>query len=95
MPGSECDHAWSLNLPMKPTPLRVLFVDSSDSEAERLLDGLRLADLIGGERRAALAAVDESTLISILDRAAAVAAITCSRPGADPPMLAELDAALS
>ncbi len=28
---------------MRPTPLRILFVDSSDSEAERLLDGLRQA----------------------------------------------------
>jgi fructokinase len=68
-------------------------VGAGDSFTGGLLDGLRRADLIGGVRRDALAAVDESTLISILDDAALVAAITCSRPGANPPTRAEVEAA--
>jgi fructokinase len=70
-------------------------VGAGDSFTSGLLDGLRRANLIGGERRDALASTDEATLVSILDRAAQVAAITCSRPGADPPTRAEVDAMLT
>jgi len=70
-------------------------VGAGDSYTSGLLDGLRRADLVGGMRRDALAAADESTLISILDRAALIAAITCSRSGADPPTRAEVDAVLA
>jgi fructokinase len=70
-------------------------VGAGDSFTSGLLDGLHRADLIGGARRAALAAIDESTLVSVVDSAALVAAITCSRPGADPPTRAEVDAALA
>ena len=63
--------------------------------SEGVLEGLARADLIGGPRRDALATTDESTLVSVLDRAALVAAITCSRPGADPPTRAEVDAVLA
>jgi fructokinase len=68
-------------------------VGAGDSFTSGLLDGLRRADLIGGSRRDALAAIDESTLVSVVDAAALVAAITCSRPGADPPTRTEVDAA--
>jgi fructokinase len=68
-------------------------VGAGDSFTSGLLDGLRRADLLGGPRRDALAAIDESSLISVLDAASLVAAITCSRPGADPPTLAEVEAA--
>ncbi|MCW2537614.1 MAG: Ribokinase [Modestobacter sp.] len=68
-------------------------VGAGDSFTSGLLDGLRRADLIGGPRREALAAIDESSLISLLDAASLIAAITCSRPGADPPTLAEVEAA--
>ena len=67
-------------------------VGAGDSFTSGLLDGLRRADLIGGARRDALAAIDEATLATVLDEAALIAAITCSRPGADPPTRAELDA---
>jgi fructokinase len=67
-------------------------VGAGDSFTSGLLDGLRRADLVGGSHRDALAAVDQSTLVSVLDAAALVAAITCSRPGADPPTRAEVDA---
>jgi fructokinase len=70
-------------------------VGAGDSYTSGLLEGLARADLIGGARRDALATTDESTLVSVLDRAALVAAITCSRPGADPPTRAEVDAVLA
>jgi fructokinase len=70
-------------------------VGAGDSFTSGLLDGLRRADLIGSERREKLSAVDESSLVSILDDASLVAAITCSRPGANPPTRAEVEAAKS
>ena len=70
-------------------------VGAGDSFTSGLLDGLHRADLIGGPRRDALAAIDQATLDSVLEEAAMVAAITCSRPGADPPTRAEVDAALA
>jgi fructokinase len=70
-------------------------VGAGDSFTSGLLDGLRRADLIGGPRRESLAAIDESSLVSVLDAASLIAAITCSRPGADPPTRAEVDAAAS
>ena len=66
-------------------------VGAGDSFTAGLLDGLVRADLLGADRREALAAVDEATLGAVLDEASRVAAITCSRPGTDPPTRAELD----
>jgi fructokinase len=68
-------------------------VGAGDSFSSGLLDGLRRADLLGGLRRDALSQIDRATLLSIVDAAAMVAAITCSRPGANPPTREELDAA--
>jgi fructokinase len=68
-------------------------VGAGDSFTAGLLEGLCRADLIGGARRQALAAIDEATLTSVVDAAALAAAITCSRPGAEPPTQAEIDAA--
>ncbi|RBY79561.1 carbohydrate kinase [Geodermatophilus sp. TF02-6] len=68
-------------------------VGAGDSFTSGLLDGLRRADLLGGSRRGALAEIDEASLVSVLDEAGLIAAITCSRPGADPPTRAEVDAA--
>ena len=76
--------------PARPIEL-VDTVGAGDSFTAGLLDGLAGADLLGGGRRAALAAVDEATLTSVVDEAGRVAAITCSRPGTDPPTRAELD----
>jgi fructokinase len=70
-------------------------VGAGDSFTSGLLDGLHRADLVGGARRDALATIDEATLGSIVDAAALTAAITCSKPGADPPTRAEVDAALA
>ena len=70
-------------------------VGAGDAFTAGMLDGLARADLLGGPRRAALAEVDAPTLIGVLDRAGLVAALTCSRPGADPPTRVELDGASS
>jgi fructokinase len=70
-------------------------VGAGDSFTSGLLDGLQRADLIGGARREALVAIDHATLQSVVDEAALIGAITCSRPGADPPTRTELDNALA
>jgi fructokinase len=70
-------------------------VGAGDSFTSGLLDGLHRADLIGAARRDALAAIDAATLDSVVEEAALIAAITCSRPGAEPPTRAELDATLA
>lgn len=68
-------------------------VGAGDSFMAGLVDGLWGAGLLGAERRAALRAVDDATLARVLERCARIAAITVSRPGADPPTIAELDPA--
>lgn len=74
-----------------PRPVQVAdTVGAGDSLMGALIDGLWDAQLLGAEHRDALHAVDAPLLRRILDHAAAVAAITCSRPGADPPSRAEL-----
>jgi fructokinase len=84
----------TLELRRPATPIDLVdTVGAGDSFTSGLLDGLRRADLIGGARRKALTAIDESSLVSILDEASLVAAITCSRPGANPPTKAEVEAA--
>jgi len=85
-----------LELHRRAVPLDLVdTVGAGDSFTSGLLDGLHRADLVGGARRDALAAIDEATLGSVVDAAALIAAITCSRPGADPPTRAEVDAALA
>ena len=85
-----------LELHRRAVPIELVdTVGAGDSFTSGLLDGLHRADLIGGARRDALAAIDEATLGSVVDAAALIAAITCSRPGADPPTRAEVDAALA
>lgn len=68
-------------------------VGAGDAFTAGLVDGLRLAGLLGGDRLDALASVETVTLRAALHRAGTVAALTCTRPGADPPTLAELSAA--
>jgi fructokinase len=70
-------------------------VGAGDSFTSGLLDGLHRADLVGAARRDALAGIERATLESVVEEAALIAAITCSRPGADPPTRAELDAAFA
>jgi fructokinase len=83
-----------LELDRPATPIDLVdTVGAGDSFTAGLLDGLGRADLIGGVRRDALARIDESSLLSVLDEASLIASITCSRPGADPPTWAEVETA--
>jgi fructokinase len=60
-------------------------VGAGDAFTAGLLAALDRRGLLGGTNRPALTAVGAATLAEIIDEAAVVAAITCSRPGADPP----------
>jgi fructokinase len=65
-------------------------VGAGDSLAAGLLSGLLAAGITD---RAALEGLDDARLFDLVDDAALVAALTCTRVGADPPTRAELDAA--
>jgi fructokinase len=94
--GGAGVYAISRNVELQRPAIPIDLVDTvgaGDSFTSGLLDGLRRADLIGAARREALAAIDQATLEDVVDEAAQIAAITCSRPGADPPTRAQLDAA--
>lgn len=65
-------------------------VGAGDSFMGALIDGLAAADLLGADRRAALRDVDPAVLRGVLERCAAVAAVTVSRAGANPPWREEL-----
>ncbi len=67
-------------------------IGAGDSFCAAMLDGLRRADLLGAERREALRALPLDAWRDIIARANRAAAITVSRPGANPPTEAELDA---
>ena len=61
-------------------------IGAGDTFAAALVDGL----LGRGVRRGDLAAIDESAVREVLTRAVRAAAVTVSRPGADPPYASEL-----
>jgi fructokinase len=67
-------------------------VGAGDSLAAGLLTGLLAA---GVTSRAALEALSDEQLLALVDDSALVAALNCTRVGADPPTRAELDAARS
>jgi fructokinase len=67
-------------------------VGAGDAFMAGLLDGLRLADLLGADRRAALNEAGRDAVGPALHRAALVSAFTCARRGADPPTVHELEA---
>ncbi len=67
-------------------------VGAGDTFCAAVLAGLHRRDLLGAHRRTELRALDGPVLDALLDEAAAAAAITCSRRGADPPTAAELAA---
>jgi len=66
-------------------------VGAGDSFMSGLIDGLWEAGLLGADRREELRDVDPGTVEAILERCARIAAITVSRPGANPPTRGELD----
>jgi fructokinase len=65
-------------------------VGAGDSFMAALLAGLARRGLLGAEHRAALRALSADDVGDLVDQCVEVSAITCSRPGADPPRLAEL-----
>lgn len=65
-------------------------VGAGDSFSGGLIDALASHDLLGESHREALKAISTDQVRAVLRRAAAVAAITVSRPGADPPHKDEL-----
>ena len=67
-------------------------VGAGDSFMAGLLDHLATLDLLGPDRLADLRELDTGELTRMLMHAARIAAITCTRAGANPPTRAELDA---
>lgn len=65
-------------------------VGAGDSFMGALIDGLWQHDLLGADRRGALNAVGADTVQQVLDRCCAVAAVTVSRAGANPPRREEV-----
>jgi fructokinase len=65
-------------------------VGAGDSFMSALLAGLARRDVLGAGRRSALSALADEDVATLLDEAVEASAVTCSRPGADPPRLAEL-----
>lgn len=65
-------------------------IGAGDSFCAATLDALWRLDALGGRARGTLRALGEGAWRQVLGHASAVAAITVSRPGADPPTSAEL-----
>ena len=65
-------------------------VGAGDTFSAGILDALAAKDLLGAEKRPALAAMPSDDVASVLRHAAALAAITVSRAGANPPWSHEL-----
>ncbi|GEN79653.1 carbohydrate kinase family protein [Actinotalea fermentans] len=94
--GGQGAVAWSatgvrMEVPAPPVSVADT-VGAGDSFMAGLVDGLWGAGLLGPDARSALRAIDEATLRSVLERCAVIAAITVSRPGANPPTAAEVAA---
>ncbi|WP_214366908.1 carbohydrate kinase family protein [Pseudonocardia sp. H11422] len=79
--------------PVSRPAVPVTVVDTTgagDAFSAGLLAGLHRRGLLGGGRRRALATLPALALADLLDEAALVAAVTCTRRGADSPTAAEL-----
>ena len=70
-------------------------VGAGDACMAALLAGLHRRRLLGADRRTGLRAVDATTLADLADEAVMAAAITCTRPGADPPTAEDLRTTLA
>ena len=65
-------------------------VGAGDSFMAGLLDHLAELDLLGPRRLNELRSIDTEALVGMLRHAARIAAVTCTRPGADSPTRADL-----
>jgi len=81
-----------LEVPADPNVVVADTVGAGDSFMGGLEDGLWSEGLVGADRREALRAIDAATLERIVRHAAAIADITVSRAGANPPTRADLEA---
>lgn len=68
-------------------------VGAGDTFMAAVIDGLLSEGAFGARAREVLESLDERRLTALLSRSAFAAAVTVSRPGADPPMRDELEAA--
>jgi fructokinase len=91
--GADGATGWA---PGKPPVSRPAFpaavmdtVGAGDAFTSGLLDALARRDLLAPGRLAAVS--DAAVLADVIDDASRIAAITCSRPGANPPSRAEVD----
>jgi fructokinase len=77
---------------VEPRPVEVAdTIGAGDTFGAALIDALWERGRLGAEGRAALTALPRDEVSEVLDHAARAAAITVSRPGADPPYRHELD----
>ena len=67
-------------------------IGAGDAFCAGIIDHLWERGLLGGSARSRIRAIDAATWTDVLRHAAAVAAVTVTRPGADPPRRAELGA---
>ncbi len=65
-------------------------VGAGDAFMAALLAGLSQRDLLGRAQTGRLGALEGAELAAVLDDAALAAALTCARPGADPPTVDQL-----
>ncbi|GAA1962730.1 carbohydrate kinase family protein [Agromyces allii] len=66
-------------------------VGAGDTFMAGLIDGLLSGGALGAEARAGLESLGEDSVTALLGRSALAAAITVSRPGADPPRREDMD----
>ena len=91
--GGDGAVAFSASGRVQVAPVQVEVVDTvgaGDTFSAGILDALAAKDLLGAEKRPALAAMPSDDVASVLRHAAALAAITVSRAGANPPWSHEL-----
>ncbi len=67
-------------------------IAAGDTFTAGLLDALLLAGIHGADAHHRITALGDAELVAVVAHAHAAAAVTVSRPGADPPTRAELDA---
>ena len=65
-------------------------IGAGDTFGAGLVDALWELGRLGGEHREALRSLDRAEVVEVLEHAARAAAVTVSRPGADPPWKHEL-----
>jgi fructokinase len=72
-------------------PVRVAdTIGAGDTFGAAVVDALWERDLLGGDRRPQLRGMEAAQIAEVLAHAARAAAVTVSRPGADPPYRSEL-----